>query len=124
MYRILVVDDEREIVNVIGKFLSIKGFEVVKAYGGVEALEIITKVDERIDLVILDKKMPNVNGITVLKEIKSKRSDLPVVLLTGSIDMHLLEDAKAMGYTDYLIKPVHFEELLEKINKRLAKEGE
>jgi len=121
MYNILVVDDEEKIVNVLEEFLEKMGFEVIKAAGGVKGLEAL-RSDAKIDLMIVDMKMPKVAGHDVLKERERVRKGLPVIILTGSIDAgkFLADlDKTEYGEGDILHKPVDLFALLELVKKKL-----
>ncbi|MEM7816622.1 MAG: response regulator, partial [Candidatus Aenigmatarchaeota archaeon] len=121
MYKILVVDDEKRIVDIIEKFLSLQGFSVIRAVGGEEALKILD-TDTKIDLMILDMKMPKVNGMEVIKKTNALGKNFPILLLTGSIDAEkYLVDLKKFGFdtTNILHKPIDLPELLKRIKEKL-----
>lgn len=121
IHKILVVDDEPEIVKILKMFLTKMGFEVIAALGGEEAAELL-RSDINVDLMVLDMKMPRVNGIAVLKEMKSLNKQWPVIVLSGSIDMKKhAEELKRLGIDqiEYFIKPLDLYLLLEAIKKRL-----
>ena len=121
MYKILVVDDEPEIVKILEMFLAKKGFEVITAFGGEEAIELLHS-ETKPDLVVLDMKMPKVKGIDVLKEIKRLKREWPVIILSGSIDMKKhAEELKELGFhqVQYFIKPIDLYLLLEAVIKIL-----
>ena len=121
IYKILVVDDEPEIVKILKIFLTKKGFEVIAAFGGEEAAELL-RSDINVDLMVLDMKMPNVSGISVLKEMKSLNKQWPVIVLSGSIDMKKHEEElKNLGIDqiEYFVKPLDLYLLLEAIKKKL-----
>ncbi|MBU1726870.1 MAG: response regulator [Candidatus Omnitrophica bacterium] len=118
MRRILAVDDEIELGKIFEKFLTMKGFQVTGARSAEEALAVLDK--ENPDLIILDKKMPGMGGIGLLRELKNKESKIPVIIMTGSQELSgSLDEIKEMGYDDILIKPVDLNLLLEAVNKRL-----
>ena len=85
MRTILVVDDELQIVDLLDEALTNKSFQVIKCSSGKETLNVI-KSDKSIDLMILDSKMPDIDGFTVLEEMDKIRSETPVIILTGSGD--------------------------------------
>lgn len=122
MKKIIVVDDEPEIIEVLKEFLGKKGYEVITALEGAEALNILLK-DNDIDMMLLDRKMPKVDGITVLKKLKESGRDIPVILMTGSVGFeHHAEEMEKLGYVreDILIKPVDLYVLLNLIEKKLS----
>ena len=121
MYRILVVDDEREIVDILAKFLEKSGFDVVTAYGGKDGIDIILS-DERIDLAVLDMKMPQVSGADVLEAMYNAGKVIPVVILSGSLGVQKnIEVVRKLGYNenDILVKPINLGDLLEAVKKKL-----
>jgi two-component system nitrogen regulation response regulator NtrX len=122
MSKILVVDDEIRIVDIIEKFLKINGFDVVKAIGGEDAIRVLS-TDTRFDLMVLDMKMPKVNGLDVIQKKEELGKKFPVLLLTGSVDAEkYLEELKDRGFTaeDILYKPIDLFVLLEKVKKKLG----
>jgi CheY-like chemotaxis protein len=122
MPKILVVDDEPEIVNILEAFLTKMGYEVLTALGGEKAIEIINSQAE-IDLMILDSRMPRVRGIDVLREMRRINRDIPFIVLTGSMGMQRdIDKLKEVGYNkvDTLYKPVDLFQLLEMIKKKLC----
>ena len=110
--KVLVVDDDREIVDSIAIFLRADGYEIEKAYNGLEALDIV--MTHTIHLIILDIMMPELDGIKTLLKLRESRN-IPVILLSAKS-----EDAdKILGLTagadDYVTKPYSFRELLARI---------
>ena len=81
MYNILVVDDDKEIVNAIEIYLSKEGYNILKAYDGMEALKIVEKNDN-IHLILLDIMMPKLDGWSVLRQIR-QTSRIPIIMLTA-----------------------------------------
>jgi two-component system, NtrC family, nitrogen regulation response regulator NtrX len=109
MGKILVVDDEAEIVGLLQDFLTSKGYEVATALNGVEAL---AKVKEmKPDIVLLDLVMPGMNGIDTLKEIKKIDPSIGVIMVTGVVDEELANRAVKLGAFDYIIKPINIDYL-------------
>ena len=109
MERILVVDDEIAICNLLRKFLDLKGYEVYTALDGPAA---IAKVKEfRPHIVLLDIMMPGMGGIQVLKEIKKVDPRAGVIMVTGVGDNELGRRALELGAYDYITKPVNFDYL-------------
>jgi len=121
MPKILVVDDEVEIVKILEEFLSKMGFEVIKAVGGEEGNRVL-RSDVQIDLLILDMKMPKVRGVEVLSELKKTNRKIPVIILTGSIDLQRYkEQLERLGYglNDVCDKPIDLYVLLGKVKEKL-----
>ncbi|HEC69271.1 MAG TPA: response regulator [Candidatus Omnitrophica bacterium] len=119
-YRILVVNDELEILKVIEEFLSRQGFSVWIALGSEKALEVLTS-GSNIDLIIVDLKMPKMGGIKLIEEIRRLRKDIPIIVLTGSIYIEKYrEELNRLNCKEVLLKPIDLNLLLEKIRKRLS----
>jgi len=123
MSKILVVDDEPEIVAVLNTFLRRSGFKVTTASGGERALKIL-RSGTKIDLMIIDMKMPGIKGIDVLRQMKKMRRKVPIIILTGSIDLErYANDFRELGYTadDALLKPADLTVLLDMVKKKLRR---
>lgn len=121
MHMILVVDDEERIADITEKFLKMNGFDVLKAIGGEEAIKILS-TDTQIDLMVLDMKMPNVDGLGVMRKKAELGKTFPVLLLTGSIDAEKhVAVLKDEGFTqeDILFKPIDLSDLLTKVKEKL-----
>jgi len=114
--RILIVDDEKRFVENASKLLRRSGFEVSTAFDGYQALEAV-KADDGIDVVVLDVKMPGLDGIATLKEIKQLAPGLEVIMLTGHASVDSGTQAIRCGAFDYLMKPCDIENLIEKIRE-------
>lgn len=115
--KILWVDDEIDLLKPHITFLESKGYEVSKAAGGVEALELVEQ--ENFDIVFLDENMPGISGLEVLNRIKTQRSHIPVIMITKSEEEHIMEDAIGSKIADYLIKPVNPNQILLSLKKTL-----
>ncbi|HHH83354.1 MAG TPA: response regulator [Chloroflexi bacterium] len=122
--RVVCIEDEPEMIDLVRLILGRKGFEVIGANGGIEGLEIVRK--ERPDLVLLDLMMPDMDGWEVYQQMKADESlrEIPVVVVTAkaqSIDKVLgLHIAKV---DDYITKPFGPQELLESVEKILGDVG-
>ncbi|MDD5475949.1 MAG: response regulator [Syntrophales bacterium] len=109
MKRILVVDDEPEILRLLTGFLSSREYDVFTASDGVEAISKVRTV--RPDAVLLDIIMPGMGGIDVLKEIKAMDPETVVLMVTGVIDDQVNELARQAGADGYILKPFDFDDL-------------
>lgn len=116
---ILIVDDEKDFVEILTKRLTKRGFKVSKAYSGGEAIRLLRKED--FDLVILDLKMEDMDGLEVLNILKKMLPSLPVVMLSGHGSEDAAQKGLALGACEYLLKPCELEELLTCIEKNICK---
>ena len=112
--KVLMVDDEDRFRETTEKILRKKGFETIMAASGEEAL---TKIGEHPDVVVLDVKMPGMDGHQVLREIKAKKPDMPVIMLTGHGRKPSATVALEEGAFDYLAKPCDVDILAAKIDE-------
>jgi len=108
--RVLIVDDEHFFLEAIDEILTGGGYETVRAATGGEALEQIA--DPRVSVVVLDVRLPDMDGISVLAKIRGVRPELPVIMLSASTDQEIVLEALRLGASDYLAKPLHDEELV------------
>lgn len=113
LMRILVVEDEKDLNRVISKRLESEGYSVDRCFDGEEALDFID-VGE-FDAIVMDIMMPRINGIEVLKQMRSRNNTTPVLLLTARDGIGDRVNGLDAGADDYLIKPFAFEELLARI---------
>jgi len=114
---ILIIDDEVDICTLLKKFLERKGFLVSTSYRGEDALKAISK--SAFDLVISDFRLPDFNGLDLLKEIKALRPAVPVIIITGYSDIRMAVEVIKFGAYDYVTKPLYPEELLNVVNEAL-----
>jgi DNA-binding response OmpR family regulator len=120
--KILIVDDERDIVKALMIRLQGAGYEVVTAFDGAQAIFVAHK--EKPDLIILDIRMPAGNGFGVAEKLKHSAStfSIPVIFLTGSPERNSEERAMTLGARFYIKKPYDPEELLDAIKRALEKD--
>ena len=111
--RILLVDDEEDFASTLAERLELRGFQAEVATSGIDALEHVGEDD--FSVLILDVKMPGIDGLGVMAEVKRKRPELPIILLTGHGAIASAETGMKEGAFDYLMKPVDLETLIEKI---------
>ncbi|MFH1836811.1 MAG: response regulator [Candidatus Omnitrophota bacterium] len=107
MLKLLVVDDERDICDFVKNFFKERDFDVLMAYNGKEALEIIER--EKPDIILLDMKMPTMNGFETLKKLKGK--GIKVIMVTAIEDEEKAKEAKLAGAIEYITKPLMLEQL-------------
>lgn len=113
--RVLLVDDEADFLESLGQRLRLRGLPVRTAASGPRALEIIA--DNPVDVVVLDVRMPGMDGIECLRRIKETHPQIEVVMLTGHADLQTSLEGMRFGFFDYLTKPVRLEHLIEKIQE-------
>ncbi|MGN1296948.1 MAG: response regulator transcription factor [Clostridia bacterium] len=118
MYNILVVDDDKEIVGAIEIYLKKEGYNILKAYNGKQALEIISK--NEIHLMILDIMMPEKDGLETLEEVRKEKT-IPVVLLSAKSEDYDKIEGLNLGADDYITKPFNPLELIARVNSSLRR---
>ena len=116
--RILVVDDDREIVKAIDRLLSMEGYEVLKAYNGLEAMEVL--VNQDVQLLLLDIMMPKLDGLSTTMKIREKKN-IPIILLSAKSEESDKILGLTMGADDYITKPYHPQELLARVKSQLRR---
>lgn len=112
---IILIDDERDFIETMEKRFRFRKIPVTAAHSGQEALDILSR--EEFDVAILDVRMPGMDGLDTLKEIKKRHPRLEVIMLTGHGSVESGAKGMALGAYDYVLKPVDFAELLEKVEK-------
>ncbi len=117
--RMMLVDDEVRFLSTTKKLLAKKGYDVMTASSGAEALEIIRA--KNINVVILDVKMPGMDGNATLKEIKRLFPLTEVIMLTGHATMESAVDGLKSGASDYLVKPADLDEIINKAEEAFEK---
>ncbi len=118
MSRILWADDEIDLLRAHVLFLEAKGYAVETATNGADAVARVA-AGERFDVVFLDEQMPGMGGLDALQAIKAQRPETPVVMVTKSEEEHIMESAIGHQIADYLIKPVHPNQLLLTVKRIL-----
>ena len=113
--KILIVDEEEGIRESLKLILS-DSYDLILTDNGPNGLEILDKSND-IGLVLMDIKMPKVNGLDALKAIKEKHPSLPVIMVTGYRSVETAIEATSRGASGYIVKPFKSEEILEKIKK-------
>jgi DNA-binding NtrC family response regulator len=117
--RMMIVDDEERFLSSMKKLLFKKGYDVVTAASGAEALEIMSV--QNIHVVILDVKMPGMDGIETLREIKKRFPLTEVIMLTGHATMESAVEGLKSGAMDYLMKPADLDEIIRKAEDAFIK---
>jgi DNA-binding NtrC family response regulator len=119
--RILIVDDEQDLVSAMAERLSLRGFEVLTATSGSEALRQVAEHD--FSVLLIDVKMPGIDGLELTAEIKQKRPSLPVILFTGHSSVADAERGIQEGAFGYLMKPIDLDKLIENIRNAAGSRG-
>jgi DNA-binding NtrC family response regulator len=117
--RMMLVDDEGRFLETTKKLLARKGYDALTATSGSEALEKL--MTENVHVVILDVKMPGMDGVDTLKAIKSRYPLVEVIMLTGHATVESAVDGLKSGATDYLMKPADLDELVKKAEEAFEK---
>jgi len=116
---ILIIDDEATLRQTMARILQRAGYEVTTAANGEEGLSLVS--EHPFDLVYLDIRMPDMSGLELLKTIHAKLPDLPVILFTAQPDLNSAVEAVRSGATDYLLKPLKPQTVIERTNSVLEK---
>jgi len=114
--KVLLVDDEHEFVAILTQRLTKRNYSVTFSHSGKDALAKLEE-DKDIEVVILDVKMPGLDGIEILRRIRKKWPLIEVIMLTGHSTLDSAINAVKIGAYDYLLKPIEMEQLVSKIEK-------
>jgi DNA-binding NtrC family response regulator len=114
-FRVLVVDDEPDFLETLVKRLKRRKVDASGVSSGVEALRMLEQ--EHFDVVILDIRMPGMDGIETLREMKRKRPLMEVILLTGHASVESGMQGMQLGAFDYVMKPAEFDDIMEKVRQ-------
>ncbi|QKF80667.1 response regulator transcription factor [Halarcobacter ebronensis] len=112
--KILLLEDNKKLNSTIKKRLELKGYKISSFIDGQEALDNIT---EGFSCFILDINVPNIDGITILKKIRTYYSDVPIIIISATVELDMIKDAYDLGCSEYLKKPFFIDELEIKIEK-------
>ncbi|MGA8831646.1 MAG: response regulator [Desulfomonilaceae bacterium] len=120
-FKVLLVDDETDFVVPLSKRLRKRNLEVNSASSGQEALDYLSQ--SPCDVVVLDVKMPDMNGIETLRRIKEVAPLVEVIMLTGHANVEVAIEGMELGAFDYLMKPVEIDDLLYKLQDAYKKKS-
>jgi DNA-binding response OmpR family regulator len=112
-YTILIIDDNRDFVEFVKYLLAHHGFTMLGAYSGREGLAIVQQ--QKVDLVILDVMMPQMDGLTVCRELRQLAPTLPVFFLTAKDDLATRAAAIKLGVSEFLAKPVNIDDFVTRV---------
>lgn len=119
MKKILIVDDQQGIRMLLDEIFKKEGFETFQVGNGIQAVELLK--NENVDLMLLDMKLPGMDGLSVLKEVRETlNKKFPVMMMTAYSEQQLIEQALAFGDVQYLTKPFNIFELLAQVKQILA----
>ena len=120
--KILVVDDEEDVRDVIKLQLEQRGLNVLEAVDGQNAIDILRSGDNLINVgvILCDIRMPKVNGVECIQYIREQAPGIPIVVVTGYPDTELATELLKKGVKDYLVKPVEKEKLLAVVDAQIA----
>jgi DNA-binding NtrC family response regulator len=119
---VLLVDDEVPFVEAMTRRLTKRGLDVKSAFSGEEALQTLKKL-KHVDVIILDVKMPGMDGLETLKEIKKAYPIVEVIMLTGHATVESAIDGMKLGAFDYLMKPCDMDVLMKKLEEAKKKKS-
>ncbi|HMD14020.1 MAG TPA: response regulator, partial [Bacteroidota bacterium] len=119
--KILVVEDEKKVANFLQQGLQEEDYVVDVAYDGEQGALLATT--QSFDLILLDILLPKKDGVTIVKELRAKRIDTPVLMLTAKSSVDNRVEGLDAGADDYLVKPFAFEELLARIRSLMRRGG-
>jgi DNA-binding response OmpR family regulator len=119
MFKVLVVEDDRHIRNIIEKRLEKAGYEPLSAFNGREGIALFGS--HKVDLIITDIMMPHVDGISLVKEVRSINPNIPIIMLTALDNIHDKEESFVSGADDYVVKPVDMKELILRVQSLLRR---
>lgn len=115
-YTVLVVDDEEEVVEVVGELFREEGMEAIGSRSAEEALTIFRK--KEIDLVVTDVRMEGMDGVEMAKEMRDLRPDIPIIFISAYVDSSELKE-RIRGSFSFFHKPFELSDLLEEVRKYL-----
>ncbi|MCP3875968.1 MAG: response regulator [Desulfobacteraceae bacterium] len=113
--KVLLVDDEKEFLEIMSERMTARGMEVTTANSATKALSILEK--KTFDAIVMDFQMPGMDGMEALKAIKNLKPELQIILLTGYATTEKTVEAMKVGATDFLEKPADLESLTQKIKE-------
>jgi DNA-binding NtrC family response regulator len=119
--RVLLIDDETVFVESLTKVLTRRGMNVQSASNGARSLELLT--DDGFDVIVLDMRMPGMDGLATLRAIRHRDPLTPVILLTGHIDLKQVSDALKAGAAEVLLKPCPVQDLISSIENAHERKG-
>lgn len=124
MGKILILDDEQDIVNIISDFVKSEGLMPMKAANAFEALNSLKHASENIDALVIDYKMPVVNGVDFILEARTIKKNLPIIMVSGFAEFRDVEKVHSLGKFWFLDKPIEKPHFISTLKRALAKTKE
>ena len=123
--KILVIDDEEDVRDVVKFHLSEQNYQIIEAENGEEAIKRLNEEDNMISVgaILCDIRMPKVNGVECIQYIRKEAPGIPIVVITGFPDSEMATELLKMGVKDYLVKPVDKDKLIAVVQKQVAEKG-
>jgi DNA-binding response OmpR family regulator len=116
--RILIVDDEEDICNTLSDFLTDCGYEVLQATSGEEAIRLVKAA--RPHLILLDIRMPEMNGLEILRRVRALDQEVGVIMITAFTDITIAQESLKAGASDFVTKPIDLEYLETSIRVKIG----
>ncbi|MGB2698331.1 MAG: response regulator [Candidatus Zixiibacteriota bacterium] len=113
--RVLVVDDEESILSLLDEVLTEEGYQVEGIADGLDALEKVK--DNSFDVMLFDHRLPQMNGIELLRTVKRINPDISVIIMTGEVNLHSVIESIRNGACDFIIKPFDLDEAIAAVNR-------
>ncbi len=120
--KLLTVDDEEEITKLVRLYFSKRGYDVLEAHNGEEAIKIIEENPD-LDVILLDVMLPDTNGIDILEQVRPYLQNTVIIMVTGVNDLETVVNAMKLGADDYAVKPFRLGDLEAKIEAALNKKS-
>ncbi len=117
-HRILIIDDDKRARGILGEFLSAKGYQILTAGNGEEGLIVLRSA--KVDLALLDYGLPDMDGLTLLAEIRKDDESTKIIMITGNDTMEVVAKAAGAGISAYLVKPFKLDVLLKRVEQALG----
>ena len=114
---ILVIDDEIEICRFISRYLTSKGYSIESALSGEEGWVKLSQSQKNFDLIITDIKMPDLDGLSLLKRLRDHDNLTPVIFMTGHIEFQEAADDSGLDFCGMILKPFELKQLIDEIEK-------
>jgi len=115
--KIIVAEDSSVIQNLTKRILSIQNYEITSVKNGQQVLKKLAQSEY--DLILMDINMPIMDGMECARKIRSDKSDIPIIAITGNAKNYSMEDFKDAGINDYLPKPLNYDNMVEMVKKYL-----